>query len=141
VGAFLQGCREIGQPPNETQRCHSVRDSHASSEFFHARCAATENAVKVDPLLIVFVSASPPMNPMRVSLLRYIVFFPVLPACPGALKSERPPLPRQEAAFLGGPEWGSQNRNGVVRRSRSFEDRRAREFGPKLCPGPKGRSG
>jgi len=52
------------------------------------------------------------VNPMRVSLLRYIVFFPVLPACPGALKSERPPLPRQEAAFLGGPEWGSQNRNG-----------------------------
>jgi hypothetical protein len=102
---------------------------------------ATENVVKVDPLLIVFVSASPPMNPMRVSLLRYIVFFPVLPACPGALKSERPPLPRQEAAFLGGPEWGSLNRNGVVRRSRSFEDRRAWEFGPKLCPGLKGRSG
>ena len=53
-----------------------------------------ENAVKVDPLSIVFVSASPPMNPMRVSLLRYMVAFPVLPACPGALKSERPPLPR-----------------------------------------------
>jgi hypothetical protein len=35
--------------------------------------------------------------------------------------------------------WGSQNRYGVVRRSRSVEDRRAREFGPKLCPGPKGR--
>ena len=43
---------------------------------------------------------------MRVSLLRYIVFFPGLPACPGALKSERPPLPSQEAAFLGGPELG-----------------------------------
>src|SRR6266478_5385602 len=77
---------------------------------------------------MVFVSASPPMNPMRVILLGYIVFLPVLPVCSGALRSERPPLPRQGVAFLGGPEWGSQNRNGVVRRSRGFEDRRAREW-------------
>src|SRR5882757_9701251 len=75
---------------------------------------------------------------MRVSLLRYIVVFPVLPACPGALKSERPPLPRQEAAFLGGPEWGSQNRNGVVRRSRSFEERRARGIWPEAVPRTEG---
>src|ERR1700742_5056555 len=88
------------------QRCHSVRDSHAPSEFFHERCVATENEVKVDPLLIVFVSASPPMNPIRVSLLRYMVVFPFLPSCLGALKSERPPLPRQEAAFLGGTRMG-----------------------------------
>jgi hypothetical protein len=46
----------------------SWRDSQTpSSAFFHERCVATANAVKVDPLPMVFVSASPPMNPIRVS--------------------------------------------------------------------------
>ena len=56
------------------------------------------------------------------------VFSPVLPVCPGARKAERPPLPRPGVAFLGGPEWGSQNRNGAERRSRDSADRRAREL-------------
>src|SRR5665213_1044882 len=95
------------------QRCHSVRDSHAPS-FFHERFVATENTVKVDPLVPVFASASAPMNPMSVSLLRYMIFFLFCPVCPGALRSEWPPLPRPEVAFLGGPEWGSQNPKGAV---------------------------
>ena len=56
---FFKVAAKSANFPNETQRCHSGRDSHAPSEFFHERCVATENAVKVDPLLIVFVSASP----------------------------------------------------------------------------------
>jgi hypothetical protein len=58
---------------------------------------ATENAVKVDPLLIVFVSASPPMNPMRVSLLRYMVVFP---------QEREVAAPKARSCFSGGTRMG-----------------------------------
>lgn len=41
---------------------------------------------------------------------------------------EWPPLPRQGAAFLGGPGWGSWNRRAPERRGRSSAARRAREL-------------
>jgi hypothetical protein len=91
--------------PFPTQRVHSVLDSHAPSAFFHDVFVAIEKAVYCDPLLFVLVSASPPTNPMSVSLLSVIA---VLLFCPRVLGHFRqgPPLPRQTAAFLGGPEWG-----------------------------------
>src|SRR4051812_48689756 len=62
--------------------------------------------------LLTFFSASPPRKPMRVILLRYIRF-----SCSARLSrapgSEWARLPRPEAAFLGGPARGSQNRNGA----------------------------
>jgi hypothetical protein len=65
---------------------------------------ATDNAVKVDPLLMVFVSASPPMNPIRVSLLRYIVFFPVLPGVLGHSGARGHRSQGEKLLF-----WGDQN--------------------------------
>jgi hypothetical protein len=65
---FFNPAAKSASFPKPTQRCHSVRDSHAPSEFFHDLFVATEKKVKVDPLLPVFVSASPPVKPMRVSL-------------------------------------------------------------------------
>ncbi len=73
---------------------------------------------------------------MRVSLLRYM-FFPVLPLSSGAPGSEWPPLPRQGAAFLGGPEWGSQNPEGAIREAEAPRPQGA-GIGPKLCPELKG---
>src|SRR4051812_40007095 len=62
--------------------------------------------------LLTFFSASPPRKPMRVILLRYIRF-----SCSARLSrapgSEWARLPRPEAAFLGGPARGNQNRNGA----------------------------
>src|SRR5258705_8067555 len=45
---FFKVAAKSANLPNETQRCHSVRDSQAPSEFFHERCVATANAVKAD---------------------------------------------------------------------------------------------
>src|SRR5215470_13509893 len=63
-------------------------------------------------VLLTFFSASLPRKPMRVILLRYIRF-----SCSARLSrapgSEWARLPRPEAAFLGGPARGSQNRNGA----------------------------
>src|SRR5262245_39149301 len=62
--------------------------------------------------LLALFSASLPRKPMRVILLRYIRF-----SCSARLSrapgSEWARLPRPEAAFLGGPARGSQNRNGA----------------------------
>src|SRR4029079_1208599 len=98
--------------PLATQRCHSVRESQAPSAFFHEVFVATEKTVYDDPLLFVFSSASPPTNPMSVSLLSVIA---VLLFCPCVLGhfQQGPPLPRQAAAFLGGPAWVSQNPEGT----------------------------
>ena len=105
-----------------------MRDSHSPLAFFHDRFVATENTVNCDPRLPVLASASAPMKPMRVSLLRYMLFSCSACVCTGAPGSEWRPLPRQGVAFLGGPGWGSQNPKGASRRSRSYADRRAREF-------------
>src|SRR6478752_9080032 len=63
-------------------------------------------------VLLTFLSASLPRKPMRVILLRYIRF-----SCSARLSrapgSKWARLPRPEAAFLGGPARGSQNRNGA----------------------------
>jgi hypothetical protein len=127
VAPFFNVAAKSAKLPNETQRCHSVRDSHTPSEFFHERCVATENAVNVDPLLIVFVSACPPMNPTRVSLLRYMLFFLFCPCVLGhsgarGLRSQGKKL------LFWGARMGEPEPDGVVRRSRGFEDRRAREL-------------
>src|SRR3954470_24777765 len=97
--------------PKATHRCHSVRDSHVPASFFHDVLVASENTAMFVALL-TFFSASPPRKPMRVILLRYIRF-----SCSARLSrapgSEWARLPRPEAAFLGGPARGNQNRNGA----------------------------
>src|SRR5712672_1798442 len=104
---FFRLAAKSANLPNEAERCHSVRDSHAPSEFFHERCVATENAVKVDPLLIVFVSASPPVNPMRVSLLRYIiVFFSCSARVSWGTQEREAAAPKARRCFSGGTRMG-----------------------------------
>ncbi len=82
-----------------------VRDSHAPSEFFHERCVATENAVKVDPLLIVFVSGVSADESDEGESVEVHGRFSCSARMSWALKSWRPPLPRQGSCFL----WGDQN--------------------------------
>src|SRR4029077_20362125 len=100
----------------------SVRDSHAPESFFQDVLVASEKIAMLVALL-TFFSASLPMKPIRVILLRYIRF-----SCSARLSrapgSEWARLPRQEAAFLGGPERGSQNRNGA-RAKQKLRRRRA----------------
>src|SRR5260370_13404994 len=71
------------------------------------------------------------MKPIRVILLRYIRF-----SCSARLsraqESEWARLPRQESAFLGGPERGSQNRKGA-RAKQKLRRRRAPQKAPKQC--------
>ena len=102
---------KTGQFHITTHRCHSVRDSHVPASFFQDVLVASENSAMFVALL-TFFSASPPRKPMRVILLRYIRF-----SCSARLSrapgSEWARLPRPEAAFLGGPARGSQNRNGA----------------------------
>ena len=78
-----------------------------------------------------FFSASLPMKPMRVTLLRYINF-----SCSARLSrapgSEWARLPRQGAAFLGGPERGSQNRNGASGKAEAPQTPGA-AIAPKQC--------
>jgi hypothetical protein len=88
VRALPEASGEVAQFPKGEAAMPFGPRFHSPSAFFHERFVATENTVKVDPLLPVFVSASPPVNPMRVSLLRYMMFFsPVLPVWPGAPES------------------------------------------------------
>ena len=96
--------------PNATHRCHSVRDSQVPASFSHDVFVARENTAMFIALLTYF-SASPPKKPMSVILLRYIHFScsTRLSRAPG---SEWARLPGPEAAFLGEPARGSQNRNG-----------------------------
>ena len=79
-----------------------------------------------------------PIKPIRVILLRYIRF-----SCSACLsrapESEWARLPRQEAAFLGGPKRGSQNRR-VREQSRSFADA-GHPKSPEAVPRPTGRTG
>src|SRR5690349_20038462 len=81
--------------------------------------------------LLTFLSASPPRKPMRVILLRYIRL-----SCSARLSrapgSEWARLPRAEAAFLGGPARGSQNRNGAVGKAEASQAPGAARA-PKLC--------
>ena len=82
-----------------------------SGAFFQDVLVASENTAMLVALLAL-LSASLPRKPMRVILLRYIRF-----SCSArwsrAPGSERARLPRPEAAFLGGPARGNQNRNGA----------------------------
>src|SRR5215831_749623 len=116
--------------PKATHRCHSVRDSHVPASFFHDVLVASENTAMLVALL-TFLSASPPRKPMRVILLRYIRF-----SCSARLSracgSEWARLPRPEAAFLGGPARGSQNRNGAAGKAEASPAPGAARA-PKLC--------
>src|SRR5262245_4545453 len=89
--------------------------------------------------LLTFFSASPPRKRMRVILLRYIRF-----SCSARVSrapgSEWARLPRPEAAFLGGPARGSQNRNGAGRQSKSFAGAGRRKR-PRSSAETKGRTG
>ena len=61
--------------PKATQRCHSDLDSHSPvSGFFQEFFVATEKTVILLLLASVFDSASRPRKPVKVTLLRYIVF-------------------------------------------------------------------
>ena len=92
------------------------------------------------PLLFVFSSASAPTNPMRVSLLSVIA---VLLFCPCVLAhfQQEPSLPRQGAAFLGGPEWGEPEPEGRHRRKQKLRSPPGAGIGPKQCLRPKGKTG
>src|ERR1019366_6472278 len=98
--------------PKATQRCHSVRDSQDPASFFQDVLVASEKIAML-VALAAFLSASLPMKPIRVILLRYIRFS-CFARLSRARESEWARLPRQEAAFLGGPERGSQNRKGAT---------------------------
>src|SRR5215472_9288157 len=64
-------------------RCHSVREVHSPvARSFQEFLVASEKAVKFVLFLVVRVSASPPRNRVKVTLLRYIWFL-LLPAVPG----------------------------------------------------------
>ena len=81
--------------------------SHSPSPFFHERFVATDTTVKADPLLPDFISASPPVNPMRVTLLRYMMFFsPVLPVCPGHWRLRGHRRSQGQRRFSGGTRMG-----------------------------------
>ena len=56
--------------PKATHRCHSVRDSQSPASFFQDVLVASEKIARLVALLSFF-SASLPMKPMRVILLRY----------------------------------------------------------------------
>src|SRR5262249_40594526 len=116
--------------PKATHRCHSVRHSHVPASFFHDIFVASENAAMLVALL-TFFSASPPRKPMRVILLRYISFScsTRLSRAPG---SEWARLPRPEAAFLGGPARGSQNRKGAKGKAEASQVPGA-ALAPKQC--------
>jgi hypothetical protein len=108
--------------PKATHRCHSVRDSQDPASFFQDVLVASEKIAML-VALAAFLSASLPMKPIRVILLRYIRF-----SCSARLsrapESEWARLPSPEAAFLGGPERGSQNRKGA-RAKQKLRRRRA----------------
>jgi hypothetical protein len=128
--AFGEGAGEIGRFPKATHRCHSVRESQDPVSFFQDVLVASEKIAML-VALATFLSASLPMKPIRVTLLRYIRF-----SCSACLsrapESERVRLPRQEAAFLGGPERGSQNRNGAKAKQK-LRRRWAPQKPPKQC--------
>ena len=62
--------------------------------------------MNVDPLLMVFVSASPPMNPMRVSLLRYIVFSSCSARVFWGTQEREAAAPKARSCFSGGTRMG-----------------------------------
>jgi hypothetical protein len=99
-----------------------VRDSQDPPSFFQDVLVASEKiAMLVE--LAAFLSASPPMKPIRVIRLRYIRLSLFCPLS-RAPESEWARLPSPEAAFLGGPERGSQNRKGA-RAKQKLRRRRA----------------
>jgi hypothetical protein len=103
-----------------------VRDSQDPASFFQDVLVASERTAML-VALAAFLSASLPMKPIRVIRLRYIGFSKVSPCSTRlsrAQESEWARLPRQEAAFLGGPERGSQNRKGA-RAKQKLRSRRA----------------
>src|SRR5436190_6095628 len=59
--------------PKATQRCHSVRDSQDPASFFQDVLVASEKIAML-VALATFLSASLPIKPIRVILLRYIRF-------------------------------------------------------------------
>jgi hypothetical protein len=98
--------------PKATHRCHSVRDSQDPASFFQDVLVASEKIAML-VALAALLSASLPMKPIRVIRLRYIRF-----SCSARLsrapKGEWARLPRQEAAFLGGPERGEPELEGCA---------------------------
>src|SRR5260370_6510663 len=116
--------------PKATHRCHSVRDSQDPASFFQDVLVASEKiAMLVE--LAAFLSASLLRKQIRVILLRYIRF-----SCSArwsrAPESEWARLPRQEAAFLGGPGRGGARTGTVREQSRSFAGA-GRRKAPKQC--------
>src|SRR5262249_15330516 len=98
--------------PNATHRCQSERDSQDLASFFQDIFVAREKmAMLVVPA--TFFSASLPMKPTSVTLLRYIKILLVLPACLGH--------PERVGAAPKGKEllfWGDRNggaRTGTAR--------------------------
>ena len=124
--------------PEGTHRCHSVRDSLSPASFFQDVLVASEKIARLVQLLSFF-SASLPMKPMRVILLRYIrfSFSALLSRAPG---SEWARLPRQVAAFLGGPETGEPEPEWCRRQSRSCAGA-GRRKSPEAVPRRESRTG
>src|SRR5258708_5766122 len=87
-------------------RCHSVFDTHSSSEFFQERWVATDSTVNLEPLLRdCRSSGSEPTNPTNVTLFKYIKRITSFsaPVSWGTTESEGAGSRRLAAAFWGGP--------------------------------------
>jgi hypothetical protein len=61
------------------------------------------------------------MTPIRVSLLRYIVFSSSSARESWGTQEREVAAPKARSCFSGATRMGSQNRNGAARRSRGFE--------------------
>src|ERR1700736_4081385 len=85
--------------PKATHRCHSVRDSQDPASFFQDVLVASEKIAML-VALATFLSASLPMKPIRVILLRYICFS-CSARCLGHLKASGRGSPDKKLLFWG----------------------------------------
>jgi len=130
VRTFGEGAGEVGQFAERDASMPLGPRFPLPASFFQDVLVASENTAMFVALL-TFFSASLPRKPMRVILLRYIRF-----SCSArlsrALGSEWARLPRPEAAFLGGPARGSQNRNSAEGKAEASQTPGAARA-PKQC--------
>src|SRR5439155_8329733 len=116
--------------PNATHRCHSVRDSQDPASFFQDVLVASEKIAML-VALAAFLSASLPMKPIRVILLRYIRFSLFRPFVSGTGKRVGA-APQTRSCFSGGTGTGEPEPEGCESKAEASRTPGAAKA-PKQC--------